>query len=96
MRLAFPLFLVYSICLAVHIGAISLYGEFIMTQDELTKLVLKHATQVDGSPRLSCHRAHVLAEDSAVSLKAIGSICNEQGIKIVNCQLGCFGDKTVA
>ncbi len=67
-----------------------------MTQDELTENVLKHTTQVNGLKKLSCHRAHVLAEDLAVSLKAIGSICQEQGIKIVNCQLGCFGDKTGA
>ncbi len=66
-----------------------------MTKDELSEQILKHTKQVKGSQTLSCHRAHVLAEDSAVSLKAIGSICNEQGIKIVNCQLGCFGDKTV-
>ena len=65
-----------------------------MTQDELAKQVLKQARQANGSPRLSCHRAHVLAEDLAVSLQAIGSVCHEQGIKIVDCQLGCFGDKT--
>ncbi len=96
MWLAFPLFFVYSICLVVHIGNVSLHGDSIMTQDELTREVLKHSTQVDGPPRLSCHRAHVLVEDLAVSLQAIGSICHEQGIKIVNCQLGCFGDKTGA
>ena len=94
MRLAFPLFFVYSMCLVVHIGVVSLHGEFIMTQNELTKQVLKNATQVEGPPKLSCHRAHVLAEESAVSLQVIGTICNEQGIKIVNCQVGCFGDAT--
>lgn len=94
MRLAFPLSFVYSICLVVHIGMVSLQGAFTMTQAELTKQVLEYATQVDGPPRLSCHRAHVLAEESAVSLQVIGTICNEQGIKIVNCQLGCFGDAT--
>ncbi|MCF7974470.1 MAG: hypothetical protein K9N55_11685 [Phycisphaerae bacterium] len=65
-----------------------------MTQDELTEQVLKQATQVNGKKKLSCHRAHVLAEDLAVSLQAIGTICQAQGVKIVNCQLGCFGDKT--
>jgi hypothetical protein len=27
-----------------------------------------------------------------VELKLIGEICNEAQVKIVNCQLGCFGD----
>ena len=67
-----------------------------MTQDELIEQVQKHATQIDDSLKISCHRAHVLAEDLAVSLQVIGSVCNGQGIKIVNCQLGCFGDKTGA
>jgi hypothetical protein len=67
-----------------------------MTRDELIVEVLKHAKQVEGPKTLSCHRAHVLAEDQAVSLQEIGSICNEQGVKIVNCQLGCFGDTTGA
>ncbi len=67
-----------------------------MTQDELAQNVLKHATRANGLKKLSCHRAHVLAEDLSVSLKAIGSVCEAEGIKIVNCQLGCFGDKTGA
>jgi len=67
-----------------------------MTQDELTEQVLKQTMQVDGQKKLSCHRAHVLAEDLAQSLQVIGSICQAQSIKIVNCQLGCFGDKTGA
>ncbi|MCP4454504.1 MAG: hypothetical protein GY809_23860 [Planctomycetes bacterium] len=58
--------------------------------------ILKHTKQVKGPKTLSCHRAHVLAEDLAVSLRDIGDICDDRGIKIVDCQLGCFGDKTGA
>ncbi len=47
----------------------------------------------DGARRLSCHAAHVLAEDHQVSLRAIGEICNAEGIRIINCELGCFGDR---
>ena len=67
-----------------------------MTQDELTEQVLKQTTQVNDKKKLSCHRAHVLSEDLAVSLQVIGDICQEQGVKIVNCQLGCFGDNASA
>jgi hypothetical protein len=67
-----------------------------MTKDELTEQVLKHTKQDKDTQTLSCHRAHVLAEDLTVSLLEIGRVCDDQGIKIVNCQLGCFGDKTGA
>ena len=67
-----------------------------MTQNELIEKILDLAGQVAGPPKISCHRAHVLAEDLSVSLKVVGDICNDQGVKIVNCQLGCFGDKTGA
>ncbi len=40
--------------------------------------------------RLSCHRAHQLAEDEGTPLSAIGRVANEEGIKISSCMLGCF------
>lgn len=80
-----------GLCISVWLAYVE---KHMMTQNELTKQVLKQATQANGKKKLSCHRAHVLAEDLAVSLQAIGAICQEQDVKIVNCQLGCFGDKT--
>ncbi len=44
-----------------------------------------------GRKQLSCARAHVLAEDLAVTLVEIGRYCQAQDIKITDCQLGCFG-----
>lgn len=40
--------------------------------------------------RLSCEKAHEIAEALAISLKEIGVVCNELKIKITACQLGCF------
>ncbi|MCP4455986.1 MAG: hypothetical protein GY809_31395 [Planctomycetes bacterium] len=60
----------------------------------MSEQILTHTKQAKGSKTLSCHRAHVLAEDLAISLLDIGRVCNDQDIKIVDCQLGCFGDKT--
>jgi hypothetical protein len=54
--------------------------------------LLKHVKNEDGKLKLSCHRAHVLAEELGVALGQIGQVCQAEGIKIINCQLGCFGD----
>jgi hypothetical protein len=41
--------------------------------------------------RLSCARARALAEELGVVPLEVGEAANELGIKIVACQLGCFG-----
>jgi hypothetical protein len=57
-----------------------------MTRTELIKAVRDGAV----NNRLTCERAHLLAGELKVTLKEIGAICNELGIKISACQLGCF------
>jgi hypothetical protein len=44
--------------------------------------------EVDGA--LPCARAFQLSVEFNLSLKAIGDFCNAEGIKLKNCQLGCF------
>jgi hypothetical protein len=39
---------------------------------------------------LTCLDAFELARRFKVGVKEIGDICNEQKIKLVECQLGCF------
>jgi len=63
-----------------------------MDTDQLKIEILKQTQEVAGRKKLSCHRAHVLAEDLAVPLADIGRVCNDEGIRIINCELGCFGD----
>jgi len=58
--------------------------------DGLVKAVLERAQEEDGSKRLSCAEAFALARKFKTGTREIGRICNEQNIKIVNCQLGCF------
>jgi hypothetical protein len=43
---------------------------------------------VDG--RLSCASARKLAEDLGIPYKEVGAAADELGIKIKDCQLGCF------
>ncbi len=40
--------------------------------------------------RLPCPVAFKISEEMKVSKKEIGEACNKMGIKVSNCQLGCF------
>jgi hypothetical protein len=40
--------------------------------------------------RLPCAEAFEVARDLEVPVHQVGQACNELGIKIVGCQLGCF------
>ena len=45
----------------------------------------------DGNEKkISCAQAFDLAKKNDASLAEIGRICNENNVKISNCQLGCF------
>jgi hypothetical protein len=39
---------------------------------------------------LPCSRAFQLSVELDLSLREIGRFCNEEGIRVKNCQLGCF------
>jgi len=47
------------------------------------------AALVEG--RLSCKHAFELADELSVPVGRIGATCEALGVKIVDCQLGCFG-----
>ena len=57
---------------------------------ELVEAVRKTAVDRDGRLILPCAQAFKIAGQYDVGLGAIGRICNEERIKIVRCQLGCF------
>jgi hypothetical protein len=46
------------------------------------------AKAVDG--RITCPVLRKLAEDSGVPYKAAGDAADAEGIRIKNCELGCF------
>jgi hypothetical protein len=59
--------------------------------DETGKLIVEATKERDDGRRvLSCKRAFELASQSEASLAQIGAYCDENNIKIVGCQLGCF------
>jgi hypothetical protein len=57
-----------------------------MDKHEVEKAV-EHAAR-DG--RLTCHDARKLAEELGVDYRVVGQACNDIGVKIRVCELGCF------
>lgn len=61
-----------------------------MDSEEKTRLVLEQVTESDGKKTISCALAFRVHREHGIALAEIGRICNENGVKIRNCQLGCF------
>jgi hypothetical protein len=59
-----------------------------MSENE--KLITNAAVLREGKKKLSCEQAFKLSKEHNISLKEIGETCNKQGIKLMECQLGCF------
>jgi alanyl-tRNA synthetase len=59
-------------------------------QNDIKEIILSAAVTEDGKKKLSCEKAFELAEKHGIELIEIGRICNQEGIKIAQCQLGCF------
>lgn len=47
---------------------------------------------IDRCPnsKISCVEARQLAEELQIDPREVGRVCNEAGIKIIACELGCF------
>ncbi len=61
-----------------------------MDQNTLQKLVTESAVEVNGRKMLSCTQAFEIHHRHGLPLGDIGRICDETGIRICACQLGCF------
>ncbi len=58
--------------------------------EELLAAVLA-AAKVDGeTKKLTCAEAHRIADEHGAERRLVGSICNQQKIRITTCQLGLF------
>jgi hypothetical protein len=56
----------------------------------MQKLVIESVIERNGRKIITCARAFEIHRRHGITLKDIGRICNENGIKICECQLGCF------
>ena len=52
--------------------------------------VMKKVKTLLQDGKISCQEARKLAEDEGVTYKDMGDLLNENKIKIMGCQLGCF------
>ena len=59
-----------------------------MSENE--KLVQNASVMREDKRILSCVQAVRLSKEHDISLKEIGETCDRLGIKIIECQLGCF------
>jgi hypothetical protein len=60
-----------------------------LSEERLTQLVEKvKASCQDG--HLPCAKAHQIAQDADVPKIAVGEVADRLGIRIINCQIGCF------
>lgn len=61
-----------------------------MMEMEIPDGVLQAVRQAATGNRITCTAARGLAAELEVPVRLIGQACNELGIKIVACELGCF------
>jgi hypothetical protein len=61
-----------------------------MAAGNIPRLVSVLKTRAGAEKRLPCAEAFKVARDVGVPVAEVGRTCNELGIKIVHCQLGCF------
>ena len=61
-----------------------------MVAGNIPRLVSVLKTRAGAEKRLPCAEAFKVARDVGVPVAEVGRACNELGIKIVHCQLGCF------
>jgi len=60
------------------------------TDDKLQQAVVAAAKELDGKQRLACAQALKLAAQHGVTPAEVGRVCDENGIRMRSCQLGCF------
>lgn len=61
-----------------------------MTTKDLVDIVSAACVMRNDKKVLPCEAAFELARQHGVELLDIARICNRKGIKVVQCQLGCF------
>lgn len=61
-----------------------------MTSGNTPRLIEALKAEAGDDKRLACADGFRIARDLEVPFTEIGRTCNELGIKIMQCQLGCF------
>ena len=61
-----------------------------MTPGNIPRLIETLKTHAGDDKRIACEDAFKIARALDVPLADVGRTCNELGIKVMQCQLGCF------
>jgi len=61
-----------------------------MKKEKLLEILNSKLEIQNGVKKISCEKAHHISKMKNVALSEIGALCNEEGIRIIKCQLGCF------
>ena len=61
-----------------------------MSPGNIPRLIETLKSEAGDEKRLACADAFRIAKDLDVPLADVGRTCNELGIKMAQCQLGCF------
>lgn len=61
-----------------------------MDERKIVEAIERHCVTKDNKKFLACPSAFQIAEEQKVDISVIGSICNQEKIKLQKCQLGCF------
>jgi hypothetical protein len=61
-----------------------------MDKQKTSELILAKTKTKDDKKYISCAEALGIADTMNIAPIEVGKLCNELGIKIQNCQLGCF------
>ncbi len=59
-------------------------------ESKLVDEILTSATEQNDKKSLSCAKAFDLAERFNVAKRRVRELCDENNVRIVHCQLGCF------
>jgi len=62
-----------------------------MDVEEIERVVAEEAGGAGGEGRLACTRARGIARKLRVAPEEVGDTADRLGLRIVDCQLGCFG-----
>ena len=60
------------------------------SRKDLIEIIEKRSVRDGEKVKLPCAVAFKIAEQYGVKIAEIGALCNEQNIRISQCQLGCF------
>lgn len=64
--------------------------DFERVKQEVEKAATEKVTQKATERVLTCPEARALAEKLGVDYLTVGRACNEVGVKVRLCELGCF------